>query len=203
MTLFKKINRGLILTVVVLIVTAGYVILTSVAQSAAEPDIKNICANYIKTAISYQMLPQNYRKETPAMPKTELDNYINSMSKDLEAFYTTNQQTYKYTIDSNKTSLENQAKGIGVIYSYSKVISSYNSFTFSSDTVEVSISTSSVLDDASDPSTSAGGRQSISSQTTDTIDLQKVGGKWKITYADLEQPSNGGVQDPNQPNTVG
>ena len=208
MTFFKKINRGLILTVVVLLITATYLVTNAIAQSAAKPEIKIICANYIKTAISYKMLPQNYRKENPQMPKAELDKYIEYMSKDLNEFYTSYEQTNKFTVNEYKASLENQAQGKGIIYNYTKEISSYKDFAFKDDTVNVTIITNSSFDGAVDisgnngpksmPSTSD--RQNISSQTTDTITLQKVNGTWKVLHADLVLPDKGDSQNGIEPN---
>jgi hypothetical protein len=199
MSLFKKINRGLILTVVVLVATATYLVTIAISHSAAQPEIKSICAKYIQTAMSYKMLPQSYRKENPAMPKAELDKYIDSMTKDLKAFYTNNEQTYKYTINDYKTSLEDQAKGNGIIYNYKKEISKYSDFVFNDDMVTVSIDSNTVFDGVQNVSTdpnlmpSIGNRQNLSSQTADTITLQNVNGKWKIIYADLVQPINDGM----------
>lgn len=201
MSFFLKINRGLILTVVIVLATTGYLVVNGVAQSTAKPEIKTLCEKYIKTAISYKMLPQNYRKENPAVPKAELDKYVDDMTRDLKAFYSNNEQTYKYTIADYKKSLENQAKGIGVIYNFTKEISDYKDFVFDNDTVTVTITTNTFFDGmpvtGNTPSKfmqGAEGRQNITTQTTDTITLQNVSGKWKVLYADLVNPVSGGMQ---------
>lgn len=185
MKFLTKINRGLILTSVILIVIFIYLFAQSAAEARVKPEIKDLCQKYINTEISYKMLPEKYKKENPDMPQAELNKYIDDMRKAIKAFYTDNEQSYKYVIDRNKTDLESQAKGIGVVYSYKKDITEYKAFTFEGKTVTVTILTNSVLDG---PSTPGAPRESIAAQTTDTITLQETDGQWKIIYADLQQP---------------
>ncbi len=187
MKLFKKINRGLILTIVVVAAVATYLVILSVTQGKEKPIIEDVCTKYISTAISYKQLPDQYKKENPEIPEAELNKYIDSMTADLKAFYTGNEQTYKTVISTNKADLERQASGMGVVFDYKKDIKEFDSFTFDGDTVTVSILTNSVLDG---PNIFEPGmpRENISAQTTDTITLQKTEGNWKIIYADLQQP---------------
>lgn len=187
MKFLAKINRGLILTVVIVAAIAIYLIAQSISQADEKPKIKDVCQQYINTAISYSQLPENYRKANPEIPQAELDKYIADMSKDLKAFYTDKEETYKGVIERNKEYLENQAKGVGVVYSYTKEIKEYENFVFDGDTVTVSIGTNSVFD-GSDISSPLSPRGKVTGKTVDTITLQKVDGEWKVIYAFLEQP---------------
>lgn len=187
MKLFKKINRGLIVTTVVLAAVVIYLVTLWIAQGKEKPVVEEICQKYINTAVSYEMLPEKYRKDTPDINKEELDSYISSMTTDLKAFYTDKEQTYKHLIDRNKSDLENQAQGIGVVYKYQKDIKEFKDFAFEGNSVTVTILTDTVLDG---PNIYSAGspRENISAQTTDTITLQKTDGKWKIIYAYLQPP---------------
>ncbi|HEY5586121.1 MAG TPA: hypothetical protein VIK78_16725 [Ruminiclostridium sp.] len=192
MKFLSKINRGLILMSVVLIAVAIYLMAQSMSQAEAKPKIKDVCQQYIDTAIIYKQLPEKYKKENPEIPQAELDKYIDDMTKALKAFYTPNEQTYKYEIERYKANLESQAKGEGVVFSYKKDIAEYKNFIFEGNTVTVTILTNSVLDG---PNISLPGtpRESIATQTTDTITLQKNAGEWKIIYADLPEPMKQGA----------
>jgi len=177
---------------VVLIAVAIYLMAQSMSQAEAKPKIKDVCQQYIDTAIIYKQLPEKYKKENPEIPQAELDKYIDDMTKALKAFYTPNEQTYKYEIERYKANLESQAKGEGVVFSYKKDIAEYKNFIFEGNTVTVTILTNSVLDG---PNISLPGtpRESIATQTTDTITLQKNAGEWKIIYADLPEPMKQGA----------
>ncbi|NJD02434.1 MAG: hypothetical protein FIA99_07530 [Ruminiclostridium sp.] len=195
MKFLAKINRGLILSVFVLTVVVIYLVTLSISHAAVIPKIKEVCTNYINTEISYKMLPEKYRKEKPDMPQNELDKYIVEMAMDIKAFYTDNEQTYKYLIDRNKADLENQSKGIGIIFSYKKDIADYKNIVFDGNTVTVTILTNSSFDG---PDITAPGMQrgNVSAQTNDTILLQKTDEEWKIIYADLQQPIKNGMGNP-------
>lgn len=187
MKLLKKINRGLIVTTVVLAAVVIYLVTLWIVQGKERPVVEETCQNYINTAVSYKMLPEKYRSETPDMKKEELDSYISSMTKDLKAFYTGNEQSFQHRIEQYKSDLESQAQGIGVVYKYQKNIKEFKDFTFDGDTVTVTILTDSVLDGPNIYVTGSP-RENISAQTTDTITLQKEDDTWKVVYADLQPP---------------
>lgn len=187
MKFLQKVNRGLILTLLVLAVVVAYSVSISVSHASEKPEIRNICKKYIATAVDYKMVPEKYRSEKLEMPQGELDKYIADMSRDIKAFYSDNEQTYKYMLASYKASLQDQAKGKDVIYSYKKDITDFKKFIFDGKTVTVTILTNSVYDGPNvfQPGTA---RESIAAQTTDVITLQQINGKWKIVYAYLQQP---------------
>jgi hypothetical protein len=187
MKFLSKINRGLILTVLIIVAIVIYLVAQSISESKVTPKIKEVCQQYINTAINYSQLPEKYRKTDPEMPKAELDKYIENMTSDLKAFYTNNEQTYKSIVQRYKEDLENQAKGIGVVYSYKKDIKDYEDIIFDGNTVTVTIDTNSVLDGPNNLMPGAP-REKVSAQTVDTITLQKTDGEWKVIYAFLQQP---------------
>lgn len=187
MNLFKKINRGLIATVIVLIAVAVYLVSLSISRADEENRIKEVCESYVKTAISYKMLPKEYRKEAPEIKKAELDNYISQMSKDLKAFYIDNEQSYKYVTDWNKQELENQSKGIDVVFNYSKKILKFTDFVYDKDVVTAQFESDSSFE-GPDLTNKSVKRRKVTMQTKDSITLQMQEGKWKIVYADLQQP---------------
>lgn len=187
MKFFSKINRGLILTSLVLVAVVIYLVTQSISQGEVKPIIKDVCEKYISTAVSYKELPEKYKKENPEIPKADLDKYIEEMTKDLKVFYTDNEKTYKYAIDKSKDDLERQANGLGTVFNYEKSIVEYKDFVFDGNTVTVTILTNAVIDG---PNIFEPGmpRENFAAQTTDTITLQKVDEEWKIIYADLQEP---------------
>jgi hypothetical protein len=189
MKFWAKPNRGAVLSIAVLLVVVIYLIALQFSHTAARPDIKSVCGNYIRTAVNYRMLPVQYRTDQPDMPQTAIDSYIEKMTDEIKAYYPANTQGYKYAVDKYAANLIAQAKGNGVVYSYMKEILSFSNFDFNGSSVTVTILTNSSFDSTDTPGAA---RASVSAQTTDTITLQKIGGVWKVVYADLPDPSNGG-----------
>jgi hypothetical protein len=187
MKFFSKINRGLILLVLIVAAIAVFLVAQSISQAKVKPKIKDVCQQYINTAIGYRQLPEKYKKDNPEIPQAELDKYINDMTNNLKAFYADNDVNYKHVIERYKADLEEQAKGKGVVFNYKKDIKEYLKFTFEGDTVTAIIRTNSVLDGPNSRLPGAP-RENISAQTTDSIILQKIDGEWKVIYADLQDP---------------
>ncbi len=187
MKFISKINRGLILLVAVVVGIAIYLITLSAGQTREKPLINEVCRKYINTAANYRKLPQEYLKDKLIISETELNKVIEAMNNEIKTFYTNNEESYKYVLVRNKEELKKQAKGIGVIYKYEKEIVDFKSIVFNGNTVTVNLLTNTVMDRLN-PYIPGGEREHISSQTTDTITLKKVQGKWKIVYADLLDP---------------
>ena len=109
MKILKKINRGLILTVIVVIGVAVYLGCLGSAQAADREEIISICEDYIKAETGYSMLPEKYRKENPEIPEQELDAYINEAKTELKKFYVDNENTYKYLLERIESSLKSRS----------------------------------------------------------------------------------------------
>jgi hypothetical protein len=194
MKFLAKLNRGAVLSIAVLLAVVIYLIALQLSHNAARPEIESICRNYIKTSVDYTMLPQKYRVDKPSIPQSELDSYIAKMGNDIKAYYPDNEQMYKYVINTFKTSLQNQAKGNGTVFSYTKDVSYFKKLAFDGNSVTVTIVTNSSFDGPANSGTGAA-RTAVSTQTTDTITLQKTGDKWYVVYANLQKPSTGDSYD--------
>lgn len=189
MNYLKKINRGLLLTAVILLGIAIYLVVQSAWQNTEKTKIESVCRQYIDTAVKYGQLPEMYRKDKPDMPQKELEDYISNMTAEFGTFYQKGDLNLKSVINRSKASLEDQAAGKGVIFSLKKDILEFSDFIFEGKTVVAGIKSNTVLDG---PSASVPGtpRASTSAQTSDTITLRKTDGEWKIVYADLQLPVN-------------
>lgn len=187
MKFLAKLNRGAILTVLVLLAVVLYLLTLHFSQAAAVPEIKNTCRNYITTAVKYQMLPQKYRKDKPDMPAGELSDYISSMSTEIGAFYPDKER--ENAVDRIASNLTLQANGTGVVYGYTMAVSGFKSLDFHYDTVTVTVLCVSTYDGPYGEGINPP-RTNMTGQTTDTFMLQKTDGRWQIIYADLQQPKN-------------
>ena len=192
MKVLAKINRGVILTVVVLLGVAAYLIGLEVMHSSARKEIGALCEEYIQAELRYHMLPEEYRGATPGMTEAELDGYIAQMKEDLTPYYVDNEQTYRYLFNSLEESLRNQAQGYDVTYELTKDIMK-TEITFDGDKASVDLfcyttmkGTAAYAPDVAASTTTRD--SSASGETLDTLYLQRVDGEWKLTYSNLTVP---------------
>ncbi len=62
MKLLKKINKGLVLTVIVLVALIIYIVTVEISRNNEKPNIETACKNYIETINKYSTYPENLQK---------------------------------------------------------------------------------------------------------------------------------------------
>ncbi len=188
MKILKKLNRGAILSFIILVCLIGYLIYVAIINGIDIPKIKDVCEKYIETEISYKMLPKQHRVEKPIITQSELNLYIENMQKDIKAFYTKEEQSSKYIIDTLAASLIAQSKGSGVVFDFKKEIIEYNDIVFDNDTVTVNFTTNNNFEgqNANNPTSKVA---PTITQTNDNLILQKINSEWKIIYSNLNSPN--------------
>ncbi len=181
MKLLKKINRGLLLLIVLIIAVSIYLIASAVTDTKEKKQIVSLCEEYIGKEISYNMLPEQYRENPTSMTAEELSAYIGEMKETLKSYYVDNEKSYIYLLDSLEENLKSQHKGLNIIYDYEKEIAKFDSITFHGNSVSVKLTCNTAY--SSEDS-------QASSQTSDYMTLQKDGGEWKVTYSSLVYPES-------------
>jgi hypothetical protein len=196
MKLLRKLNRGAILTFVIVLGVVIYLIVLSAGRQAEIPRIKVAAEQYVQAEIAWQMLPEKYRVEKASMPDAEYQAYIADLSVKIRSLYIDNEPIVQSLIRRLKVDLVQQAKGQGVVFAFQKTISKYERFEFDGDLVTVTMTTQTIYDG---PSGTGGGtaRMKTVGETTDTLILQKVADQWKIVFANLVRPYD------NRPGTFG
>lgn len=184
MKFMKKLNKGVVLLAFVIIAVAIYLSVNAVTESKDKTKIKELCEEYVAKEISYNMLPEQYRSDGTKIATNELDTYIKQMKEELSDYYVDNEQCYSYLLNNLEESLQNQQKGLSVVSAYEKSIIKFDKITFYDDSASVQISCNTTYEGT----VPTGEINNLNSQTIDTITLQKVNGKWKITYSNLINP---------------
>lgn len=172
----KKINRGFILTLFVLICVIIYLVVMIFVTREDVSEIKRLSEEYIAAELKYNMLPEEYRKQNPEIPDDTLSAYIDEMKSTLKSYYIDNEQSYKYLLENIESSLKTQADGYDIIEEYSKDIIKI-SVSIDDDIASVSISNTTKYSTLS-------GSDSDSSMS-DSLIFQKVNGSWRLTYSSL------------------
>ena len=62
MKLLKKINKGLVLTVIVLVALIIYIVTVEISRNNEKPNIETACKNYIETINKYSVYPEKLQK---------------------------------------------------------------------------------------------------------------------------------------------
>lgn len=183
MKFLSRLNRGALLTAAVIIAVAIYLIIVMLSQNAQKPAIMDVCKKYVALEVKYSTLPDKYKTANPDMPKDEKDKLISNMTAEFNDALTNNEQMKNSIINRLKDSIEKQAAGVNVVSNYKNDILSYKNFTFSGNTVTVTIEAGVTYKLVSDAVESA------VFDSGDILILEKVGGKWKVVYSDLPHPS--------------
>ena len=184
--LLKKANRGILLTVFVLIAVSIYLITSAFMQAAEKPQIEEICRSYAAAEIGYYMLPEPWRTGEEPMPQDEIDKYKDKMQSEIEPWYRGNQRIRALAMNRLGNEIEIQAENVSRVLECTKEISRFESFSFSGNEVTVVFKSRTAIERAKSEY-EEGGR--IVEETSDTIMLQKEDGEWKLVYASLWLPS--------------
>lgn len=188
MRYLSKINRGAILTAIVIFAVICYLTADYIIERQEIPRVKQVCDTYLQTQVGYSMLPSEYRISDPKMSEADLKTYLGKMEKDLTAFYPETKQYQKYLIRNLTDNLTAQAAGIGVIYKFEKSIIKYNSLLFDGSVVNVTFTSNTLIEGDGADIKSGSGKQKITTETQDNIILQKVNGSWRVIYANIANP---------------
>lgn len=194
MKAISKINRGLIVTLIVLIAVIIYIIAVNVGQDMQKPEIKKACADYIAMDIKYKLLPSDYTDVTKKVPQSLQDSIISNMKSDIKATYINNKPLVDTVIKGYQDNLDLQFKNGANLKSLKRQILKFNSINFEGDTVVVNFNSmvdAKMITAYSTDSTTGvvtPTYQTINSQTADSISFEKVNGIWKVVVANLLIP---------------
>ncbi len=180
---FKKLNRGAILTGLLLLGVVVYLVALSAGQRAQLPAVKQVVADYVQAELDWQMLPPAYRTDSPDMPAQELAAFIQRQAAVIRSHYIDNDAIVKPRVRLMTEGLQAQAAGRDVVFDYRKTITGFEDVVFDGSQVTVSFRSLTTLDGAG----MAGG---ITEETSDQVILLKTGDRWRVVYAALNKPYN-------------
>lgn len=188
MNILKKINKGVLLTFLVLIILLTYIVIVELRRNGEKDQIKQMCTKYIEFENKYSIMPREYWYTQGKINKEE---YKNEMANALKEIMIDNEKIYNQqkSIVENKLE-ENLIDTIIPVKKESKKLN-FKSFSFDSDQVEVVIEN--VLEVETivipmDVSINAIENESHnkSEKYEDVITLKRENGVWKIVFADIE-----------------
>lgn len=190
MKFLKKINKGLILTILVLIVLILYFNNLEKQRDKDKPDIKKACEDFIELTDKYSVLPVELQTLQDNIPEEKVDDYIKQMKKDLADVMIDNQESINIQQKILEENLKNGYNVLEVRTNLSRKIQKVSSYQFENNQVTVSLK-----DNVEETIKTSDGLEEYDKNnefeaSEDEIVLQKVDGKWKIVYANLQFDDN-------------
>ena len=185
MKVLKKINKGLILTILVLIVLVIYFSNLEKQRASDKTDIKKACESFIELTDKYSVLPEELQTLKGEVPEDKVKEYTNQMKKDLTEIMIDNQESVNIQQKILEESLRNGYSEGQIRTNWSRKIQKVSSYQFEKNQVTVSLK-----DNIEETIKTSDGIEEYNKNnefeaSKDEIVLQKVNGKWKVVYANL------------------
>jgi len=189
----RKLNRGAIVTAVVLLAVAVYLAALNIVQQKDQEDIKTTCEAFLLADADWRVLPVDYENGQTRLPEDQFNQFLADMKSDKAKYYVANQAALDNDLIYLNESLTSQNEGMTALTtSFENRILTFSSISFDGDSVYVTVDTQVAIESLNFAAgETAPVRQSVSS--SDSITLQKEDGIWKIVYAYINTGDTGGM----------
>lgn len=182
----KKINKGLILTIIVVIALTMYLVNLEKQRNEEKPEIKSICENFIKITDKYSVLPEEKRVINPTLTEEYYNEYITSMKNELKSIMVSNENAVLIQQQAIEENLEEGYNKFEARTNQKRTITRITGYEFDGNQVTVKFinkveKTMKYFD---------GIEEKVENKTFeaahDEMVLQKTDGQWKVVYANLQ-----------------
>lgn len=188
--LFRKVNRGILVTFVVILLVTGYLIGLNIYQSKSVPAIKSACESYVTADAVWHIVPEEFVGEATVTPDDELQKFADSLRPDISTYYIDNELILDSAVSTVSEYLQVQDyRGVFMTTCANSIIK-FDNITFRDNTATVDF-TSQVTVDFLDTAAGSTEPDRVSGMASNRIILQKEDGKWKIVYAVLGSDMGG------------
>lgn len=184
MKVLKKINKGLILTIIVLAALLIYISGVEKQRNADKPDIRKACEEFIALTDKYVVLPEDMQKSEVSEEK--VNEYVNQMKNDVEKVMISNTEAVKIQEQVIENNLRDSYNALDVRSKVSRKIKKINGYEFDGNQVTVKLNNQvEIVTKVFDEIDSTKETETFDA-SNDEIILQKIDGKWKIVYSNLQ-----------------
>ena len=184
MKVLKKINKGLILTIIVLAALLIYISGVEKQRNADKPDIRKTCEEFIALTDKYVVLPEDMQKSKVSEEK--VNEYVNQMKSDVETVMISTREAVKIQEQVIENNLRNGYNALDVRSKVSRKIKKINGYEFDGNQVTVKLNNQvEIVTKVFDEIESTKETETFEA-SSDEIILQKIDGKWKIVYSNLQ-----------------
>ena len=188
--LFRNINRGFIVTAVVILLVNIYLIGLNIYQSQSEPAIKSACESYVTADAGWHIVPEEFVGGATITPDAELQKFSDSLRPDISTYYIDNELILDSAVSTVSEYLQVQDYRGVFMTSCANSIIKFDSIIFRDNTAIVNF-TSRITVDFLDTAADSKERDHESGMAANQMILQKEDGIWKIVYAYLGSDMEG------------
>lgn len=192
----KKINKGLVLTIIVIITLIIYLTGVEKQRKADKEEIKLVCEKFIEVTDKYSILPEDMQKLNQEITTEQKNAYEKEMNIELRKSMTNSDEAVKLQNSILKFNLKNEYKNNKqqVTTKQKRDIIKIKGYEFDSNIVTVTFSSklSMEYEYLNNDKQEQIKKQDLPTEN-DEIQLKKVNGEWKVTYANLQYFSNTGI----------
>lgn len=186
MKVLNKINKGLILTVLVMAALIIYLNNIEKQRNIEKTDIKKVCEEYIELTDKYCVLPENMQTTVKDMSDEKVKEYVKKMRADMEKIMINNEEAVNIQQKVLENNLYEGYNNLKVRTGLSRKIQKINSYEFEGNQVTINF-----ISQVSENAKIVGGIEGQNENNSftaynDQITLQKVKGEWKIVYSNLQ-----------------
>lgn len=193
MKIWKKINKGIILTIIVLLALIIYLNGVEKQRNADKKDIEKACENFIAFTDKYLVLPKEMQELTGTELESKEEEYSKEMKNELEKIMTSNEEAIKMQYRVLSETLKNGYKTIDRRTNLERKIIKISSYEFDGNQVTVRFS-SNVKSTTKNIALENQEENKDSFDTyNDEIILKKVDGQWKVVYSNLQYEIDSGI----------
>ena len=184
MKVLKKINKGLILTIIVLAALLIYISSIEKQRNSDKPDIRKACEEFIALTDKYVVLPEDMQKSEVSEEK--VNEYVNQMKNDVEKVMILNTEAVKIQEQVIENNLRDSYNALDVRSKVSRKIKKISGYEFDGNQVTVKLNNQvEIVTKVFDEIESTKETETFEA-SSDEIILQKIDGKWKIVYSNLQ-----------------
>lgn len=193
MRFLKKINKGLILTIIVLIILVTYLVGVEKQRKSDKTEIKNACEEFVNLTNKYLVLPEEMQSLTNKIPEEQEKEYGEEAEKALKNIMVDNTEAIKIQHQFLIQALKNGYSSTNEIRTkYERKMAEITSYEFEGNTVTVTFSSNVEIETKYLNYIQQEQTRALSfTAPSDEIMLQKVDGKWKVVYSNLQYETYG------------
>ena len=186
MKIWKKINKGLILTIIVVVILIIYLEQVERQRELDKTAIKTACNEYIKMVDSLIILPEDLQGYSQNLTQEDENKLKENINNELKKVMIDNQDAIdiqsQFIYETLKQANENK-----ITTKCNKTIEKITKYEFDGDQVIVNFSSNlnTSYKQMNLETNTEEEKENIQSIYGEEITLQKIGGLWKIVYSNL------------------
>ena len=181
----KKINKGFILTLIVLVALTLYILKVEMQRNADKEEIQKVYEEFIEFTDKYSVLPENLQTLTEAKDENKLEEYKKQMRVELEKLMIDDEEAVNLQYQKLESVLTGGYNKLEVRTNQERKINKITTYRFNGNKVDVKFEGT-----VERQIKFFNGTEELTETKTfdtiyDEIILQKVNGKWKVKYSNL------------------